>query len=386
MTGLNVPTLETLRPENLAALASSSGPCISVFLPAHRPGAQTKSMAELLETYCDEAARQLQARELPVSQIAELLHPLEALVSSSELARGSRSGCIIFRAADVFAKLDGVEVSPGVNVGGCFHLRPLLADLHLPSEFHLLKLSKKQVELLTCDSLGAESTALPKGVPATLDEAMEFKAPDHDLENRSSIRGSTGSMRAVRFGTGSERENEHTHVADFFKAVDRGIRELERGKDVPLVLAGVDEDTVLYRSASGHKNLLDQTIAGADKRFSNDELLRRAYAILRADSMERAAATMTHLREATAPARFSVDLNAILRAAREGRVGWLFVNDNAREFGVFDGVRRGGRVNWGQEDLLNAAAIETISHGGAVYCLPADGMPDGASAAAILRY
>jgi Bacterial archaeo-eukaryotic release factor family 3 len=388
MRGLAVPALEALRTESIATLASASGPCISVFLPGYHPGAQAKSMASLLGIYCNEAASQLQDRGISASQIVELLHPLEELVGSPEFARGSHSGRAIFRAVGVFAKLDGIEpLSGGATVGGCFYLRPMLADLHLPRQFHLLKLSKKQVELLTCADFSGEPTDLPKGVPRTLDEAMAFKAPDHDLENRSSAGSSTGSMHAVRFGTGSGRETEQVHVADFFKAVDRGVRELERGEDVSLVLAGVEEDTALYRAVSKHKSLLSQTIAGsAQKRFGNDQLVRRAYAILKADLIERAAAMLVHLRKGIVPARFSADLDAILRASVEGRVGGLFINEGAREFGVFESVRRGGRVNWGQEDLLNVAAVETFLHGGVVYSLPAERMPGSASAVAIFRY
>ena len=87
-----------------------------------------------------------------------------------------------------------------------------------------------------------------------------------------------------------------------------------------------------------------------------------------------------------APARFSTALDAILRAAVEGRVGWLYINQDAQVFGVFDGIRRGRRVNWGEEDLLNAAAVETMRQRGLVFTLPDSEMPDNAAVAAVLRY
>ena len=51
---------------------------------------------------------------------------------------------------------------------------------------------------------------------------MAFKQPDHDLENRSAAGSSVGSMRRIRFGTGSGRETQQTYLADLYKEVDRG--------------------------------------------------------------------------------------------------------------------------------------------------------------------
>jgi len=386
MTGLNVVTLKTLRPEEIAELAAASGPCITVLLPPYRPAAQSKSMAAILKTYCQEAARQLKARGISESESSELMEPLQRLSEAPEFARGSHLGRAIFRSRETFSCIDGIDLSPGVTVGGCFQLRPVLPDLHVAGQFFLLKLSQKEVALNRCRRFTIEAVDLPRGVPRTLDEALEFKPPDHDLENRSTSGSSTGSMRAVRFGTGSGRETERTYVADFFKAVDSGILELTHGA-APLILAGVDEDVAIFRAASRYPNLLKESIRGGAKSpLSEEDLLSQAFSILRSDSVERAAANLYEMKERVAPARFSTDLDAILRAAVEGRVGWIYINQDARMIGTFDGVRRGGRVNWGEEDLLNLAAVEVILKRGLAFALPSAKMPDGAAVAAAFRY
>ncbi|HTS46325.1 MAG TPA: hypothetical protein VMH05_00190 [Bryobacteraceae bacterium] len=375
MTGLNVPTLETLRPEKIAELAGSPAPCVTILLPPYRPGETGKSMSAMLRTFCQDIERQLTARRIAQPEVTDLVEPLLRLTEAPQFQAGSHWGRAIFRSPEVFTILDGIEtVKPGVTVGSCFEIRPVLADLHLPAEFYLLKLSQKAVELWRYASLRAQRVDLPRGVPQTLDEALAFKPPDHDLENRSTAGSSTGSMRGVRFGTGSARENAHTYVADFFKAVDRGIRELVHSGDAPLVLAGVDEDTALYRSVSGYQRLLKETIHGSiNSPFSEDQLLERAYAIVRSDATERAVASLMELKERMAPARFSTDLDTILGAAADGRVGWLYINQHAR-------------VDRDNEDLLNRAAIETLRQRGLAFSLPAAKMPDGSAVAAVFRY
>ena len=388
MTELNVPALERLQVENIGKLAASAAPCITIVLPPYRPGEQSKPMADMLRTYCQDAQRQLEARQIAPRDVAGLIEPLLELTKAPEFQSGSRWGRAIFRSPEVFTFLEGLEmVKPGVTVGGCFQIRPVLSNLQLPAEFFVLRLSQKSVELWRWTGLQAQKVELPKGVPRTLDEATAFKPPDHDLENRSTAGSSTGSMRGVRFGTGSGRETAHTYVADFFKAVDRGLHELVHAGDVPLVLAGVDEDTTLYRSISGYRMLLKESIAGsANSPLPEDELMSRAHAIVRSDTAERAASSLNSLKERMAPARFSTELNTILPASVEGRVGWLYLNADARMMGAFDGVRRGGRSNWGEEDLLNLAAIETLDHKGLAFSLAAGKMPDGAAVVAVFRY
>ena len=381
MTGLNTPTFETLRPEKIGDLADSPAPCVTILLPPYRPGAQANSLGAMLRTFCQDAERQLVTHQVTQSEVTDIIESLQRLAEAPEFAAGSHWSRAIFRSPELFTTLDLIEpVKPGLTVGACFQIRPVLSDLQLPAAFYLLRLSQKSVELFRCAGLRAQRIDLPKGVPRTLDEALEFKPPDHDLENRSSAGSSTGTMPGVRFGTGSARERAHVYVADFFKAVDRGIRELARGGDVPLVLAGVEEDTVLYRAGSAYPHLAKETIRGsANSPFSEDELIERAYAIVRAGLTDRAASSLMELKERMAPTRFSTDLDTILSAAIEGRVGWIFINQDARALGV-------EKAHWGEEDLLNRAAIETLRQRGLAFNLPAAKMPDGAAVAAVFRY
>jgi len=258
----------------------------------------------------------------------------------------------------------------------------------MPDEFFVLILSRKQVEVLRCSGLRAEPVRLPSGVPTTLAESMAFNPPDHDLENRSAAGHSTGSMSGVRFGTGSGRETRNAYLADFYKAIDRGVRELVGPKaGCPLVLAGVDEDTALYRAVNRYGNLLARSVTGsASEPLAGSDLISKAYSIVRTDRAERAVESLRDSRERLAPARFSTNLSAILRAAANGRVARLYVDRAARMLGVFDGARRSGTWHWGEEDLLNVAAIETLLQGGSAFSVPTGRIPEGAPLAAILRY
>ncbi len=187
----------------------------------------------------------------------------------------------------------------------------------------------------------------------------------------------------VQFGTGSGRETQHAHLRDFYRAVDRGVCELLHSIQAPLVLAGVDEDVAIYRSISAYPNLLEQGIHGSPGAFvSPAQILQHAHDIALFSFQKRVANEMAEAKERLAPGRFSTDLDGILRAAVEGRVSDLYLDESGRRMGTFAAKVFGGHTNWHDEDLLNVAALGTLLRGGAVYSLPTHCMPAGAVAAA----
>lgn len=382
MTTANLTTRELVHLPALREIFASSGPCVTIVLPAYRPGEPAPTPATQLSSLTQEAEQKL-ARLMKAETLATLLEPLREAVRDPELAAGSHWGRVIFRSATVFEQFQLTQpAKAGLTVGGSFSIRPLMEELARPETFFVLNLSKTKVELLRCAGVTAERMKLPHGVPETLAEALELEQPDHDLENRSSIGTSTGAMTRVRFGTGSEREAAHAHLADFYRLVDRGIKELAPGQQTPLLLAGVAEETGLYREVSRYRDLAGADIAKPGAGQTTDALLEKAYAILRAERAERRAAALEAAKE-RAGARFSTDPDFLVRAAFEGRVAKLYVNRDAEKLDVFE---RQNHHCWGREDLLNLAAIQTLLHSGVACEVEAAKMPEGAAIVGILRY
>jgi hypothetical protein len=88
--------------------------------------------------------------------------------------------------------------------------------------------------------------------------------------------------------------------------------------------------------------------------------------------------------------RESDNLTQIVEAAYYGKVDSLFVTIGEHSWGWFDEERdvvhhSKGQKN-GEHDLINMAAIKTITQSGNVYALNRDEMPKDSSVAAIFRY
>lgn len=383
-------TSDPLTKEIIPSLVNAAGPCITLLLPPYRPGEPGKPAAMILKRDLQEAAKNLTARRIDEPLIAELLEPLHQLSREEESLAGSGSARVIFRSHDLFRQFE-LLVSPSVEractVGDCFWIRPLLASLALPPHVYVIDVTKKAVALMASGVDGVKNVELPKGTPKTLDEALGFNPPDHDLMNRSASGPSTGAMHGVQFGTGSGRETQHAYLHDFYRAIDRGVNDLLRLHHPPLILAGVDEDMVIYRSINTYSNLMEQGIHDSKgAAMSQAQILRHARDIALFSYERRVAIEMAAARERLAPARFAIDLDSILQAAVEGRVSDLYLDAGALRMGIFEGKVFGGSINWHDEDLLNVAAVETLRRSGIVQSLPTHLMPKGAVAAATLRY
>ena len=386
MFATKTATPELIRMGSMRDMLRLPGPCVTVLLPPYHPGEPGGSPASLLRGHVQEAARQLAERGSSKSANSNLLQPLEELAQEAAFAAGSGWSQVIFRSPETLEHFYLAQPVPAsLTISGCFTIRRVSAEFVSPRLFYILALAKSGVALVRCAGLHAEPVKLPHGVPETLEEALELEPPDHDLQNRSVIRGeSTGAMHGVRFGTGSGRERQQAHLADYYKLVDRGIQEFLQEPEIPLVLAGVKEDVALFRSVSHNPRLIKGEIAGS-LAVSADltPVLQLAYALLREAAVERQAAALKDAHERVAPTRFSIHPDEIVHAAFAGRVAHLFLNQEAKRVDVFE---RGNYRSWGQEELLNLAAVQTVIHHGKYCELPPDAMPGGAAAAALMRY
>jgi hypothetical protein len=333
----------------------------------------------------------LSGRQVDASKQTQLLEPLyefEASEQSSEREPGS--GFVIFRSPRTFQHFYvSKPLDEMVAVGDHFYILPLIPIVNSGKVFYILALSQKHIRLLRCTPDSTEEAPLPNRVPRTLEDAIQTDQPDHMLDNRSFAGPSVGSMKGVMFGTGSDHEAKDEYLLHFYKQVDQGLNELLKNEDAPVVLAGVEYELSLYRRVSSYRRLAPEGVHGAPDGLKGGELRRRAEELVQA-SFEAPLEQALRAYEKLGPEQRSSDWKEVVKAAYQGRVAHLFLAEGAKEFGAFDNetqtVQQHNPPGPGDEDLVNAAAVETLLHGGLVDILPPEKAPDGARVAALLRY
>ena len=378
MSPVHELSAEMLVWNHLKSLCASPSPCITIALPAYHQGAQTLPYATQLKQALRTVQQQL-FKQTFFDEAERLMESLRKLIATPEMNQSGRD-MVIFRSPAVFLRFDlPAPVQFRAVVGRYFHVAPFLHQLSADREFYILELSQKHIRLLRYLDGACADVPLPSSLPESVEQDGAFDAPDHTLRNRSSAGTSNGSMSGVSFGTGSEREKSSERLHHFFKSVDDGLALFLKGK--PLLLSGARHEVAIYRRAATYAGLLDSDLEKDLHSLAPDEVARLAQKSLQHHSQREAHHQLQQLRELAGSGRSSTGVRPVLKAASEGRVAKLILAKDA-EFAA----TREALESDSPEDLLNAAAVLSIRHGGEVFSLPADAMGAEAPVAAILRY
>jgi hypothetical protein len=378
MSQATLPQIEkTLEVADIERLCALTGPCISIFLPAYRPGAGSTPEVVPLKYLLRTASEMPAVRKIGLEAAASL-NRLRELAESPELESGGRSVALFSAPEFIAGYRNGWRFGPKLAVGQCPFIRPLLEEAFTPGDVFALGLGRKHLRLFRCHHGEGEELQLPKGVPASLAEAGEFDQPDHDLANRSASGTSTGSRFAVRFGTGTDREAAPAYLHHYFTLIDRGLHPLV--KNAPVFLMGVAEETAAFRKAARSLTLLETEATGSTDIITPEQASQKAREAALNWYRQRSRNALSEFRELTDRTRALSGVTKVLAAAENGRVHQLLLAEDNE----LPAKQRKGLLNG--EDVLNAIAVKTIRTGGEVFTLPAPEMDEVSPVAAILRY
>ena len=373
------------RDDLLTLLAFGQEPCISLFMPTHRRGAEEDPVR--WKNLLREAEEYLKASGLRASETKELLGPAHKLLADPSFWKNQSDGLAFFlspklvrsyRLPTAFAEL--------AMVAKRFHIKPLLPLLRENGRFYVLAISQNRVRLLQGTYSSVHEVDL-KNVPASLAEAMQFHDKDEPLLFHTRTAGGTGSWGAIFHGHGVGIDDFKDDLLRYFRQVDRGLHELLRNEHAPLVLAAVKYLWPIYREANRYPHLLEHGIAGNPDRLGVKELHEKAWAIVQPYFHQTQKKAADFYAQLAGTGRTSNDLEEIVRAAHQGHLELLFVAQGKEQWGTFDAssgkVTVHDQAEPGDEDLLNFAALHTLGHGGKVYVVGSEEVPGKCSAAAI---
>jgi hypothetical protein len=360
----------------VSELSRRDGPCLSMYLGPHQAGAGTRPRGVRLRAM-------LAGLEQNGAGLEELLEPLRGLAQDAGFDGADHGGLAVFRSSRDLEIIGlPAAVQDEAHFSRRFFLLPVLEFLREHKPFHLLAISRKRMRLLRATPHEVEEAAFPAGVPSTWDEAVGLDEPENTLTHSSLSGHAAGSMGGVHFGSGAVRDKQDRYFSEFCRAVERGLRRVLDAHGLPLVLAGTESELAHYREINTYPELAQPAVTvSPDGGISDEQLAGRARALLRdwLDAEERHA---VELFANSSVNHIATETNGIVKAAWEGRVSHLMIaagHRQAGQAGVGESVKA-------EEDLANAAAVETLSHGGSVVVLPGEAMPEGRLMAALLRY
>jgi hypothetical protein len=369
---------------------AQQGNCVSIFMPTHRTAAETQKDTISFKNLVREAQETLANMGLRKVDAQNFADPLKGLLGNRTFWEHRSEGLAVFLSPQLFHfyRLP-LAFEKLVIVANRFHTKPLLPLLAGDIRFYVLAISQNEVRLLECSRYSVREVDLGS-LPKSLPEALKYDDPERQLQFHTGTSIGTGKRPALFHGHGVGIDDKKDNLLRYFRQIDKGLCSLLQGRQAPLVLAGVDYLFPIYREASSYGNLFDDGIAGNPEAMSEDELHRLAWRVVEPYFQEAQSQAVARYNRFKGTDRVATDLEKVISAARYGRVELLFVARGVQQWGTFDSTTNVVETRPKPEpqdmDLLDFSALQVLTKGGTVFVLPPAEVPDGALAAALLRY
>jgi hypothetical protein len=223
--------------------------------------------------------------------------------------------------------------------------------------------------------------------PTSLEEFLKYDVNEKHLQHHS---GQGGKSRAIFHGQGGAEDTNTHEIINFLKTVENEVTSVLGKRNDPLVLVGSNEAVAEYKKVNHYSRLMDDTIITNPDPLSDEKINKKGWKVIKSFFVKGMYDDMERYADLTGSDKQSDNLSQVVEASYYGKVESLFVPIGEQSWGWFDRerdtVHHSAERQNGEHDLINMAAIKTLSQGGNVYALEKDDMPRQKSIAAIFRY
>ncbi|GAB3462638.1 baeRF11 domain-containing protein [Actinophytocola sediminis] len=343
-------------------LTTRSPVAISLYLPTRSVSAGDAERIALTDLTVT-AVGQLRDAGTDPEMVASVAEQLADLTEDDEFWRYLAGTLAVFvtPAALMTFRLPN-QLSGMVEVSDRFHVTPLLRSLTFTKTAFVLELAQGSVRLLE---------VVPELRP------MEVTVPAMPTDLASAV-------GAPRRSPGSEAQK--LRQRQYARQVDRAMRPILAGQDLPLILAAVEPLAGIFRSVCSYPHLAATTIAPDPDDIA---LVTSARQVLDDLHVEQLRDAWGLFEQRTAQARTATDLADIARLATAGAIDTLFVDIDARISGLID--ERTGAIEFRETgDATDYGVVDEISRrvwltDGRIFAVRREEIPGGGETAAILR-
>ncbi|WP_239121450.1 MULTISPECIES: hypothetical protein [Spirulina sp. CCY15215] len=365
---------------------ASNSTCISIYSPIERLGIETQQNPIRLKNLVRQAIEKLLALGMREQDAKELLQPIYEL-DNDDFWQHQSDGLAIFLSPHQFHYYCLPIAFPELTVvGDRFHIKPLLQLMSGDGTFSVLALSQNQVRLFQGTRYHLDEVELTD-VPTNIAAALQYDDSEKSLQVHT---GSSQGNSGIFHGQGAGNEDRKHDLLSYFRQVNNGLEYFFKNQQTPLILAGVDYLLPIYHEANTYAHLLPNGITGNPETLTLEELHTQAWQIAQPYFDLAKVSTISHYEELQGSEKTANTLEKVLSAAYFQRVETLFVPINKNVWGVFDPVGNSIQIHpqqeTGDEDLLDLAALHTLTNGGTVYAVEQEDVPEHKAIAAILRY
>lgn len=364
---------------DVETLATTREPgCVSIYLPTSSLPSETEQARIQLKNLVRTATEQLVAAGTDEKLVAAITDSVDTMVADRDFWRYLSNSLAIFvngsgiRSYRLPNRLIAVS-----EVSDRFYIKPLLRSITFPQSAFILALAQNSVRLIEVSAdLPANRLTIPD-MPTDVASAVGLE----------SIKGRSPDGREGRLqGT----EGQKVRMREYAQSILRAIRPTVVNSSRPLIIAGAEPLTGIYRSVSTFPRLSDTVIAGNPEDRSDDELAAAARPILDDLYASELAELADRFGTDAAHGRAVTDLTDVARAATSNAIDTLLFDIDHKVSGTIDDetgavtlVEHDDAVHYGVIDEIVRRALLSDAR---VFAVRAEQVPSDTGVAAVLRF
>jgi hypothetical protein len=383
---MEVPTRE----EILSLIEPGDGPRVTIYLPTHRAGPNTRQDPIRLKNLLTQAEDGLVEQGLRRTIAKDLLEPAWSLEEDYDFWQQQADGLALF--IDETGRMRYYRVPTTfrefVLVAPRYHLKPLLPLISEDNIFFLMAISINETRVLECTQHSQDEVKVP-GMPRSMADALWADQPENQIQFRAFYTGSSGDI-AQFHGAGGTEIDVKDELLRYFREVDAALAPFLREHRRPLMLACVGYLGPIYREANTYNQLIETQISGNPEQARPEELREEAWRAIEPMFRARREEALARYRQQAGTGLTTNDPAQAALAAIEGRIDTVFVQLGMQHWGRIDAethtVQRHEEAQPGDQDLLDLTAVHALVNSGTVYAVHTGEEVEQSGVAAIFRY
>lgn len=372
-------------------LSVDQAPSLSLYMPTHRTHPENLKDRILFSKLVKQMEESL-LQKYSADEVQKHLEPIKALANDKNIWNYALDGLAIFSAKEVLkvVKLHQ-KVGQLAMVADSFHTKPLWKYLQSANSYHVLCLTRHNIQLFKGNRHSLSEIELTDNTPKTITEALGDESYEKNV-TISSYGGIRGKNSPMYHGHDGRKEETKKDTEKFFNIVADAIYEhYSKPLGWPLILAALPEHHNLFQQVNKNPFLLSKGIYINPSSLSTEELADMAWEVMEPEYNLKLDNLAARFKQAKANGTGSDQYKEVAAALVKGRVDTLIVEAGRIIPLSITNLLEGNTdekdiTNPTIDDLLDDMGELTIEKGGEVMVFPTDKMPTKTGLAAIFRY
>jgi hypothetical protein len=360
--------------EQVGRLLAHRNPCSVSIYVATDPVSPGDAERIEFKNLAAQALQQLRDAGVRAGALAPLEEETADLIDDEVFWRYQARSLAVFATPDslVTFRLPN-RLGSTVEVSDRFFVKPLLRSVTFPQVALVLALAQGSVRV----------------VEVTADAGpWEVRVDDLPSDVASAVRQSSIADRSPS-GRIQGSEGQKVRMRQYARSIERALRPILTGDDVPLILACTEPMDSIYRSVNSYPHLAETSLPGNPEPTTNEELAASARTVLDELHASRLAEVLELWELRTGQGRTMIDVADVARAATFGAIDTVLVDIDRVVPGAVD--EDTGAVTFAPETVTSYGVVDEIArrvwlNSGRVLAVRDDDVPGKQGVAAILRY